>query len=106
MISMPGCIKATLDLMSIELFRLDHHNSFNIAAMSFSAGELAEAIRAHVPDFVCEFQPDHRQRIPDSWPHTIDDSDARREWNWKPQFDLHAMTADMLEKLRARGIGE
>jgi nucleoside-diphosphate-sugar epimerase len=103
---MPDCIKAALDLMSIELSKLRHHNSFNIAAMSFSAGELAEAIRAHLPDFVCEFRPDHRQGIADSWPHSIDDSDARREWKWTPQFDLHAMTADMLEKLRARGVGD
>ena len=106
MIYMPDCIKAALDLMSAELSRLRHHNSFNVAAMSFSAGELAETIRVHVPDFVCGFRPDQRQEIADSWPRSIDDSDAREEWQWRPHFDLHSMTVDMLDKLRTRNIGD
>ena len=100
MIYMPDCINAALDLMSVEFSRLRHHNAFNVAAMSFSAGELAEAIRAHVRDFVCEFRPDDRQQIADSWPKSIDDSNAREEWNWTPRFDLESMTAHMLESLR------
>jgi nucleoside-diphosphate-sugar epimerase len=103
MIYMPDCINAALDLMSVEFSRLRHHNAFNVAAMSFSAGELAEAIRAHVRDFVCEFRPDDRQKIADSWPKSIDDSNAREEWNWAPRFDLEAMTAHMLESLRGNG---
>ena len=102
MIYMPDCLKAAIDLMSTDICRLRHHNAFNLAAMSFSAGELAEEIRQHIPGFVCEFVPDYRQQIAASWPRSIDDTPARREWGWQPGFDLRATVADMLEKLRAR----
>lgn len=102
MIYMPDCIKAALDLMAVEQHRLRHRNGFNLAAMRFSAGELAEAIRRHVPQFTCTFEPDERQAIADSWPRSLDDAAARREWNWRPDFDLPRMTADMLGRLRAR----
>ncbi|MCD6098325.1 L-threonine 3-dehydrogenase [bacterium] len=99
MMYMPDAIKATLDLMDAEASRLVHHSNFNIAAMSFSAGELAEEIKKHIPEFVCEYKPDFRQKIADSWPKTIDDSAAREEWGWQPDYDLANMAKDMLEKL-------
>jgi len=99
MMYMPDAIKATLDLMDAEASRLVHHSNFNIAAMSFSAGELAEEIKKHIPEFVCEYKPDFRQKIADSWPKTIDDSAAREEWGWQPDYDLPNMAKDMLEKL-------
>ena len=102
MIYMPDCIKAAIQLMEADLSRLKHHNGFNLAAMSFSAGELAAEIRKHIPDFVCEYKPDFRQEIADTWPRTIDDSAAREEWGWEPEHDLASMTADMLEKLGQR----
>lgn len=102
MMYMPDCIKATLDLMEADLSRLEHHAEFNLAAMSFSPAELVAEIKKHIPEFVCEYQPDFRQAIADSWPRTIDDSAAREEWGWEPQYDLAAMTADMLEKLRKK----
>ena len=102
MMYMPDCIKATIDLMNAPLSSLKHHSDFNITAMSFSAGELAEEIKKHIPDFVCEYKPDFRQNIADSWPRTIDDSPAREEWGWKPDYDLSVMTEDMLEKLKKR----
>ncbi|MDI6917285.1 MAG: L-threonine 3-dehydrogenase [Thermoplasmatales archaeon] len=102
MMYMPDCIKATIELMNAPLSSLRHHSDFNITAMSFSAGELAEEIKKHIPDFVCEYRPDFRQDIAESWPRTIDDSAARKEWGWKPDYDLPAMTADMLEKLKKR----
>jgi nucleoside-diphosphate-sugar epimerase len=102
MIYMPDCIRAAVDLMAADLAHLRHHNSFNVAAMSFSAGNLAEEIRKHVPDFHCTFVPDHRQAIADSWPRSLDDTAARREWGWRAKFDLASMTRDMLEKLRGR----
>jgi nucleoside-diphosphate-sugar epimerase len=102
MIYMPDCIKAALDLMAADRPQLRHHNSFNVSAMSFSAGALAEEIAKHVPGFVCDFAPDHRQAIADSWPHSLDDSAARAEWGWKPRFGLPEMTTDMLATLRAR----
>ena len=102
MIYMPDCIKAALDLMDADPAKLMHHNAFNLASMSFSAGALAGEIRKHVPGFICTFEPDERQAIADSWPMSLDDSAARREWGWQPRFDLPGMTLDMLNRLEAR----
>jgi len=99
MMYMPDCIKATLDLMETDLSRLEHHADFNLAAFSFGPAELVAEIQKHIPEFTCEYKPDFRQAIADSWPRTIDDSAAREEWDWEPEYDLAAMTADMLEKL-------
>ena len=106
MIYMPDCINAAVLLMDADFERLKHHNGFNIAAMSFSAGELAAEISKHVPEFICEFEPDERQAIADSWPRSIDDSEARRQWDWQPRHDLARMTADMLKVLGARQRSE
>ncbi|PEN11405.1 NAD-dependent epimerase [Longibacter salinarum] len=100
MMYMPDAIRATLDLMNADADNITIRDSYNITAMSFSAEELADAIRAHLPDFTCDFEPDERQQIADAWPATIDDRIARRDWNWKPDFNLDAMTADMLAHLR------
>ena len=102
MMYMPDCIQGTIDLMEADLDRLEHHADFNMASMSFSAGELAAEIKKHIPEFVCEYRPDSRQAIADSWPRSIDDRAAREEWGWQPSYDLAAMTADMLEKLGQR----
>ncbi len=102
MMYMPDCIKATIDLMEADLAQLKHHSDFNLAAFSFSPAELVAEIQKHIPDFVCEYEPDFRQEIADSWPRTIDDSAAREEWGWEPDYDLPAMAADMLEKLGQR----
>jgi nucleoside-diphosphate-sugar epimerase len=102
MMYMPDCIKATIDLMEADFGRLRHHGDFNVGAMSFSAGELAASIRRHIPEFEVEYDPDSRQAIADSWPSSIDDSAARAEWGWAPEYDLDAMTEDMLARLRRR----
>ncbi len=102
MMYMPDCLKCTLDLMDADLAGLRHHSNFNVTAMSFTAGELAAEIRKRVPSFVCEYRPDFRQAIADSWPASIDDSAARREWGWKPSYDLARMTDDMLAVLGRR----
>ncbi len=102
MVYMPDCIAASLKLMDADLPALSHHNGYNIASMSFSAGELAEEIKKHVPGFVCEYAPDERQSIADSWPRSIDDAIARRDWGWQPQYDLAGMTVHMLNELRRR----
>ena len=99
MMYMPDCIKGTIDLMEADLSRLRHHADFNLAAMSFGPAELVAEIKKHIPGFTCEYEPDFRQAIADSWPRTIDDSAAREEWGWEPEYDLAAMTADMLERL-------
>jgi len=102
MMYMPDCLKATLDLMEADFAKLKRHADFNVGAMSFSAGELAAQIKKHIPDFTITYEPDFRQAIADSWPESIDDSAAREEWGWKPDYDLAAMTADMLNVLRKR----
>jgi len=102
MMYMPDCIKGTIDLMDADFSRLKHHSDFNLAAMSFSAGELAAEIKKHIPEFECIYQPDFRQAIADSWPCSIDDSASRKEWGWTPAYDLAAMTVDMLQKLGQR----
>jgi len=102
MMYMPDCIKATIDLAEADFSKLKHHCDFNVAAMSFSAGELAESIKKYIPDFEVKYEPDYRQEIADSWPSSIDDSVAREEWGWQPEWDLDKMTKDMLEKLTKR----
>lgn len=102
MMYMPDCIKATLDLMDADLSKLVHHTDFNLAAISFSPRELASEIKMHMPDFKITYEPDNRQAIADSWPKTIDDSAAQREWGWEPGYDLSSMTEDMLKNLKVR----
>ena len=99
MMYMPDATKALMDLAEADVSKLKHHCDFNVNAMSFSAGELAASIKKHIPEFVCEYKPDYRQEIADSWPRSLNDSAARKEWGWKPKYDLPAMTKDMLEKL-------
>jgi nucleoside-diphosphate-sugar epimerase len=102
MMYMPDCLKCIVDLMGADFARLRHHSGFNVAAMSFTPGELAAEIRKHLPAFACEFRPDFRQAIADSWPASIDDSAARNEWGWKPDYDIARMTKDMLAVLGRR----
>lgn len=102
MIYMPDCIRATLQLMEADASKLKHAAEYNLASLTFSAGELAAEIKKRLPHFEVEYKPDFRQQIADSWPRTIDDSAAREEWGWQPQYDLGAMVDDMLEKLSAR----
>jgi nucleoside-diphosphate-sugar epimerase len=102
MMYMPDCIKATIDLMEADIKKLKHHCDFNLSAMSFSAGQLSDEIKKHIKDFKCDYKPDFRQAIADSWPQSIDDSAAKKEWGWKPSYDLSGMSEDMLEKLGKR----
>ncbi len=102
MMYMPDCLKATIELMEADFSKLKHHTDFNVASMSFSAGELAAEIKKHIPEFEIVYQPDERQAIADSWPESIDDSAAREEWGWKPDYDLARMTEDMISVLRER----
>ncbi|MFQ5832577.1 MAG: NAD-dependent epimerase/dehydratase family protein [Candidatus Thorarchaeota archaeon] len=101
MMYMPDCIKSTIDLMEADNDRLKHR-TFNVTAFSFTPTELAEKIREHIPDFEISYEPDFRQQIADSWPMSLDDSVARDEWDWKPDYNLAGMVKDMLEKLSNR----
>jgi nucleoside-diphosphate-sugar epimerase len=96
MIYMPDALRATLDIMNVAPSRLRIRSSYNVAGLSFSPRELAAAIRTHVPGFEVSYEPDFREAIAQTWPRTIDDSEARRDWGWEPRFDLVRLTSDML----------
>ncbi len=99
MIYMQDAIRATLMLMDAPAEKIKVRTSYNISGMSFSPAEIAEAIQQHVPDFQISFAPDFRQQIAESWPESIDDSEARQDWGWEPVFDLESMTRDMIQHL-------
>lgn len=100
MMYMPDALNAAISLMEADPQRLIHHNGFNIASMSFDPDTLYQAIRKYKPTFEIVYDVDPlKEQIAESWPDQMDDSCARNEWDWKPQYDLDAMTRDMLEKL-------
>lgn len=103
MMYMPDALRAAVEIMEADPSRLRHRNSFNIASMSFDPEIIAAKIKEHVPGFKMSYELDPlRQGIADSWPDSLDDSCAREEWDWKPEFDLDAMTTDMLLNLRKK----
>ena len=105
MMYMPDAVAAAVQLMTITAENLSHRNAFNITAMSFTPQQLAEAITKHIPSFTISYKVDPvRQAIADSWPRHMDDSVARTEWGWQPQYDLSMMVADMLEKIAAKMV--
>jgi len=100
MMYMPDAIKAAINIMEADPGKLIHRNAFNVTAMSFTPEDIANEIKKYIPDFIMEYNVDPvRQAIADSWPDRMDDSAARSEWEWKPDYDLSLMTKDMLEKL-------
>lgn len=103
MMYMPDALQAIVDLMEADADKLVHRNAFNVTAMSFEPEEIAASIRKYIPDFKLGYEVDPaRQAIADSWPDSIDASAAKDEWNFKTAYDLDAMTADMLEKLKQK----
>jgi nucleoside-diphosphate-sugar epimerase len=101
MMYMPDAIRATIELMEAPAEKIGIRHSYNLGGMSFSPKEISEEIRKHIPDFTIAYQPDYRQEIADGWPQSIDASVAREDWGWKEEFDLAAMTKDMLMNLEA-----
>ena len=99
MMYMPDAIRATIQLMEAPADKLSVRTAYNVSALSFSPREIAAEIKKHIPDFVIQYAPDYRQKIADSWPKSIDDSVAREDWGWKPEYDLARMTSDMFENL-------
>jgi nucleoside-diphosphate-sugar epimerase len=100
MMYMPDAIRATIELMEAPKQKITVRTSYNLSAMSFSPEEIAAEIEKHVPAFTIEYAPDYRQAIANSWPQSIDDSVAQNDWGWKPEFNLTAMTQDMLANLQ------
>lgn len=99
MMYMPDALKATINLMEAPAEQVKIRSSYNIAGMSFNPLEIAASIQKHIPNFTIDFAPDFRQAIADSWPKSIDDSEARAHWGWKPEYDLQKMTDDMMLNL-------
>ncbi len=99
MMYMPDAIRAAVELMDAPAEKISIRTSYNISAMSFSPKEIGEEIKKHIPGFSISYKPDYRQSIAESWPQSIDDNIARKDWGWKEEFDLPAMTKDMLENL-------
>jgi nucleoside-diphosphate-sugar epimerase len=102
MMYMPDALGGTAKFMEADGSRVPRHLGYNMAAISFSAGEIAAEIRKHVPGFTVTYSPDSRQKIADSWPKSIDDREARNDWGWAHEYDLRRMVTDMITKLRAR----
>ena len=97
---MDDAVKATIDLMQAPPENVKIRSSYNIAAMSFSPAQISSFIQDHLPSFAIKYSPDFRQDIADSWPDSIDDSEARKDWGWQPQYDLERMTSVILKGLR------
>ena len=103
MMYMPDALKAAVSLMEADPSSLKHRNAFNVTAMSITPKELADEIKKHIPEFEISYEIDPvRQAIADSWPNHIDDTSAREEWGWSPDYDLSTMTEDMLRNLRKK----
>ena len=103
MMYMPDALRATIELMEADPTKLIHRNSFNLASMSFEPTEIIAEVKRLVPELEVKFEIDElRQSIADSWPNSMDDSCARAEWGWKPEYDLRAMSEDMVLKLRQK----
>ncbi len=100
MMYMPDAIRATIELMEAPEEKISIRTSYNVAAISFSPAEIAASIKKHIPEFQIKYKPDYRQAIAESWPQSIDDSVAKKDWNWKPEYDLEKTTADMLRNIK------
>ena len=99
MMYMPDAIRATIELMEAPAEKISIRTSYNISGMSFSPKEIGAEVKKHIPDFKISYKSDYRQAIANSWPQSIDDSVARKDWGWKEEYDLLAMTKDMFDNL-------
>jgi nucleoside-diphosphate-sugar epimerase len=103
MMYMPDAIKAAIDLMEAPAVKLKHRNAFNVTAMSFDPEIIASEIKKHIPEFTWDYDVDPvRQGIAETWPNNMDDTAAREEWGWKPDYELPEMATDMIEKLTVK----
>ncbi len=106
MMYMPDAIRGTIALMEAPAEKISCRSGYNFSGFSFSPKELAAEIKKAIPDFTVTYKPDFRQPIADSWPQSIEDTVAQKDWNWKPEFDLAKMTKDMLLNIEAMYAAE
>jgi nucleoside-diphosphate-sugar epimerase len=97
---MPDAVRATVELMQADVDKISVRSSYNLAGFSSSPADMAEVIKAMTPSFKISYKPDFRQQIAESWPNSIDDSQAREDWQWLPEYNLKGMADDMLENLK------
>lgn len=102
MMYMDDAIRATIELMQAPKEDLTIHTAYNLQGITFTPEEIAAEIKKHIPEFEISYAPDYRQAIADSWPNSIDDSQAQKDWNWKPEFDIDSMTVEMLKHLKTK----
>lgn len=102
MMFMEDAINATIKIMEAPATKIKNRSAYNLAAISFNPEEITESIKKHIPDFTIEYEPDFRQAIADSWPQSIDDTEARNDWEWEHQFSLEEMTKIMIENLKSK----
>ncbi len=96
---MDDAIKATINITEAPAEMIPYRGGYNLAGFSFTPKELADLIRKHLPDFSIDYNPDFRQAVAASWPESIDDSVARKDWNWSPDWTLEAMVQEMMEEI-------
>jgi nucleoside-diphosphate-sugar epimerase len=104
MMYMDDAINATINIMEAPIENIKIHSSYNLAGISFTPNDIAKAIQQHLPEFKIDYKPDFRQNIADSWPKSIDDSNAQKDWGWHHQFDLNAIVETMLYHLKENDI--
>ena len=102
MMYMEDAVHATVQIMQVNANQINIRTSYNLSAMNFTPKELASAIHQHLPNFTISYKPDYRQAIADSWPDSIDDSKAREDWGWLPNYTLSKMTKDIILNLQAQ----
>ena len=100
MMYMPDAIRATIELMESPVERVKIRSSYNLEGVSFTPKEIAAEVSKHIPNFEMSYNPDFRQSIADSWPSSIDDSHAQKDWGWELKYDLEKMTSDMMRNLK------
>jgi len=104
MMFMDDALKATIDIMEAPSEKVKVRSSYNLSAMSFTPKDLAMEIKKVIPEFEMHYEPDSRQEIADSWPGSIDDSEARKDWGWKHEFDIKKLTSAMLDGLKTEKL--
>lgn len=102
MMHIEDAVRATIELMEAPKEKITIRSSYNLAAMSFTPAQIASKIKEHIPEFEIDYQPDFRQSIADSWPQSIDDSIARKDWGWNHHYDLDKLVLNMLENIKRK----
>jgi nucleoside-diphosphate-sugar epimerase len=102
MMYMDDAVQAAIQIMQCDPEKIRIRSSYNLTGVSFTVEQLVREIQKYIPEFRCNYAPDFRQQIADSWPRSIDDSRARRDWGWRHQYDLPGISKVMLEKLREK----